>query len=454
MTDNKTELLGKQNVGKLLFRLSVPAITAQIINLLYNLVDRMYIGHIRNVGKLALTGVGVCLPIIIIIFAFSYLISMGGAPRASIFLGKNDVDSAEKILGNSFSMLVIVSLTLTVFLLIFSKELLMVFGASEYTIKYSIEYLNIYVIGIVFVQLTLGLNAFITAQGFSKISMYTVIIGAVLNIVLDPIFIFILKLGVSGAALATVISQCISTIWVLSFLVGKKTNIRLKKKNLKICCKIIMPCIALGLAPFVMQSTESLLAICFNRSLLSYGGDIAVGSMTILTSIMQLSMLPLVGLTQGAQPIISYNYGAKNIVRVKKTLKLLIINSIVFSLVMWSAIMIFPKGFIRLFNNDIILVEFASKALRIYSAVLFLFGIQIACQQSFIAFGNAKTSLFLALLRKIILLIPLIYILPNFFGNKTDAVFLSEPIADFVSVVTTSIMFFLYFKKIEKQMIK
>lgn len=451
MQHNQTEELGTCSVGKLLFKLAVPAIAAQIINLLYNLVDRMYIGHIADVGKLALTGVGVCLPLIMIISAFAALVSMGGAPRASIFLGKGEKDNAEKTLGNSFTLLVIISITLTIVFLLFSKDLLLLFGASENTIEYATSYMKIYSLGTIFVQLTLGLNAFISAQGFAKTSMLTVLIGAITNIILDPIFIFGLNMGVAGAALATIISQSLSMIWILFFLTGKKTTLKIRKKHLRLSKDIILPSIALGLSPFIMQSTESLIAVCFNSSLLKYGGDIAVGAMTILTSVMQFSMLPLTGLTQGGQPIISYNFGAKNADRVKKTFKLLLISCLTYSTVLWGAAMISPQLFVLIFNSDPELVAFASHALRIYMAVSCIFGIQIACQQTFIALGNAKASLFLALFRKVILLIPLIYIMPMFMADKTTAVFMAEPVADILAVTTTAILFIVQFKKSIKE---
>ncbi len=451
MQQNKTEELGSCSVGKLLFRLAVPAIAAQIINLLYNLVDRMYIGHIDNIGKLALTGVGVCLPLIMLISAFAALVSMGAAPRASIFLGKGEHENAEKTLGNSFSLLIILSLIITVIFFFFAKDLLLLFGASENTIEYAVDYMGIYSLGTIFVQLTLGLNSFISAQGFATVSMMTVLIGAICNIVLDPILIFGFNMGVSGAALATIISQSVSMIWILFFLTGKKSTLKLRKKNLHLSKDIIIPSIILGLSPFIMQSTESLIAVCFNSSLLKYGGDIAVGAMTILTSVMQFSMLPLTGLTQGGQPIISYNYGAKNSARVKKAFNLLLISCVSYSFILWALAMITPRSFVLIFNNDPELVEFTSRALRIYMAVSCIFGVQIACQQSFIALGNAKTSLFLALLRKVILLIPLIYIIPMFMSDKTTAVFIAEPVADLLAVTTTSIIFFIQFRKSMKE---
>ena len=450
--NSSTQELGTGKIGTLLWRLAMPAIAAQIINLLYNLVDRMYIGRIPGVGAMALTGVGVCLPLIMVISAFAALASMGGAPRASIYLGEGDVESAEHTLGNSVTLLLCLSFALTAIFLIFGERLLLSFGASPNTIGYARAYMDIYTMGTIFVQLTLGLNAYISAQGFSKISMMTVLIGAVLNIVLDPIFIFTFGMGVSGAALATIISQAVSMIWILRFLTGPKTTLRIRRKYLPLKKEIFLPCVALGLSPFIMQATESLIAVCYNASLLKYGADIAVGAMTILTSVMQFSMLPMMGLSQGAQPILSYNYGAKNPERVKEAFKLLLICSLVYSLTIWASTMLFPEFFIRIFNNNPELVAFTAHAMRIYMSMAGIFGIQIACQQTFIALGNAKSSLFLAVLRKILLLIPLIYILPLFLPNKTDAVFLSEPIADLLAVLTTATMFYFQFRKSLRKM--
>lgn len=439
--------LGKEPVGHLLFILAVPAITSQVVNALYNMVDRMYIGHIPEVGSAALTGVGVCFPIIMIISAFAYLFGMGGAPRASIFMGKKDNDTAEKILGNCTTSLMIIAVLLTVLVLIFQEPLLYLFGASENTIGYAMDYMTIYAIGTIFVQLTLGLNAFISAQGFSKISMLTVVIGAVTNIVLDPIFIFGLNMGVQGAAVATVMSQALSAIWAFWFLSGKNTILKLKRENLKINFHILLPCIALGVAPFAMQATESVLVLCFNSSLLKYGGDLAVGAMTILSSVMQFAMLPLQGLTQGGQPIISYNYGAKQGDRVQKAFKLQTISCFSYSSILWLLIMIFPNLFVAIFTSDPQLTEITIWALRIYMAGVLLMGIQISCQQTFIAFGNSKKSAFLAVFRKILVLIPLIYILPMFISDQVFAVFLAEPIADTIAVLTTSTMFYFEMKK-------
>lgn len=450
--NSKENELGTKSIGKLLFNLALPAITAQIVNVLYNMVDRMYIGHIPKIGASALTGVGVTLPLIMIISAFAALVSMGGAPRASIMMGKGDKDTAERILGNCATGLVCVSVILTVLIFIFGKNLLLLFGASENTIGHAWDYMSIYAIGTIFVQLALGLNAFITAQGFSRISMTTVLIGAITNIILDPILIFGFGMGVKGAALATIISQGISAAWVLKFLLGKKTTLRIKKKYLPLDFKIFLPCVALGMAPFIMQSTESILAICFNSSLLKYGGDIAVGAMTILTSVMQFSMLPLTGLTQGAQPIVSFNYGARNTTRVKQAFFLLLKSCLVYSVSLWALVMAFPHIFAQIFTNNPELIATTIPALRIYMATSLIFGIQIACQQTFIALGNAKTSVFLALLRKVFLLIPLIFILPLFLSDKVSAVFLAEPVADFIAVTVTGSLFLIQFKKVLKEL--
>ena len=451
-TQTRTDQLGTEPVGRLLLKLAAPAIAAQIINLLYNLVDRIYIGHIAGVGQMALTGVGVCVPLITLISAFASLVGMGSSPRASIFLGKGEKDKAEQTLGNSVTLLTLIALALTVVFLLFSRNLLLMFGASENTIGYAVDYMRIYSLGTLFVQFTLGLNMFITAQGFAKTSMLTVMIGAVCNIILDPIFIFVLKLGVSGAALATILSQCVSMVWILRFLTGPKTVLRIRGANLRLSAEIILPAIALGLSPFIMMSTESLLSICFNSSLLKYGGDIAVTTMTIASSVMQFSQMPLQGLTQGSQPIVSYNFGARNMSRVKQAFRFLLAARLCYSMTLWALVMFAPQMFIHMFNSDPELIAFAVPCLRIYMLMSGIFGIQIACQQTFIALGNAKNSLFLAVLRKIILLIPLIYLMPVLFpGDKTRAVFTAEPVADFLAVTTTSCMFASYFRKIMKE---
>lgn len=443
--------LGKDSLGPLLLKLALPAILAQIINVLYNMVDRMYIGHIPKVGPSALTGVGVTMPVIMAISAFAALVSMGGAPRASIMLGRGEHPKAEKILGNCTVMLVIMAIILTAVFLIWGEPILMVFGASEATIGYALDYMRIYALGTIFVQLALGLNAFINAQGYAKIGMITVAIGALCNIVLDPIFIFSMSMGVKGAALATIISQAISSIFVVYFLTSKRSGLRIKLDNLKLDFQVILPCLALGLSPFIMQFTESVISVCFNTSLLKYGGDIAVGSMTILTSVMQFSMLPLQGLTLGAQPIISFNYGAENIDRVKRAFKLLLKISLSYSMLLWAVAMFIPDTFIYIFTSHGELATYTRWAIRIYMAASGIFGIQIACQQTFIAIGNAKTSVFLAVLRKVLVLIPLIFILPMFIENQAFAVFLAEPIADTIAVSVTATLFYQTYKRLGKE---
>ncbi len=448
MENSKVNDLANERVGKLLFRLAVPAIAAQLVNMLYNIVDRMYIGHIEGIGATALTGVGVCFPILMVISAFSALVGMGGAPRASIKMGQGDYDGAEKTLGNCFITLLGISVVLTALFLVFKERLLLLFGASENTLPYANSYLTIYVCGTIFVQIALGMNAFISSQGYATTGMLTVLIGAVTNIVLDPLFIFVFQMGVRGAAIATVISQAVSAVWVMAFLFGKRSRLRIRPKNFRLDAKIILPVFALGVSPFIMQSTESLLNIAFNSSLQKYGGDLAVGAMTILSSLMQILNLPLMGLAQGAQPIISFNYGAKNTERVKHAFRLLLIASLAFSLVFWAAVMLFPGMFVTIFNSEEDLMGITKWAIHIYLAAGFLMGAQLACQQTFISIGQAKSSLFLALLRKIILLIPLIYILPNFFENKVFAVFLAEPVSDVLAVTTTVCLFAFQFKRL------
>lgn len=446
MQDNKN-FLGTEPIGKLLLKLSIPTVIAQLINMLYNIVDRIYIGHIPGDGSLALTGVGVCMPVIMIVSAFAALISSGGAPRASICMGKQDNESAEKILGNCFLLQIIISFLLTAVLLIWSEDLLLAFGASENTIRYAVDYMNIYAFGTLFVQLTLGMNAFITAQGFTTISMVSVLIGAICNITLDPIFIFAFHMSVKGAALATVISQAVSTVWVVLFLCGKKTQLHLRKKYMRLESKVIIPCVALGLATFIMQASESVITVCFNSSLLRYGGDIAVGAMTILTSVMQFAMLPLQGIGQGAQPISSYNYGAKNADRVKKTFRLLLITCLAYSVSLWAAVQLVPRVFVSIFTSDASLVTFTAPMLKIYLGGLFLFGIQIACQMTFTSLGKAVNSIVVAVVRKFVLLLPLIYIMPHVVSNPTAGVYMAEPIADVIAVTFTSVLFAVQFKK-------
>ena len=454
MNDNKS-FLGTEPIGKLLMKLALPTVAAQLINMLYNIVDRIYIGHIPGDGALALTGVGVCMPIIMIVSAFAALVGNGGAPRATIYMGKKDNDTAEKILGNCFIAQIIISAFLTMVLLIWNRDLLLAFGASENTINYAVAYMNIYAFGTVFVQLTLGMNLFITAQGFAKTGMLSVLLGAVTNIILDPVFIFGFHMGVRGAALATILSQALSCIWVLCFLFGKKTILKLKKRYMAVKKEILFPCLALGSSVFIMQSSESVISVCFNSSLLKYGGDLAVGAMTILTSVMQFAMLPLQGLGQGAQPIISYNYGAGNKERVKGAFWLLLKCSMFYSVLFWAVVMLFPQMVVGMFTSDAVLAAFTRDALKIYMAVVGLFGIQMACQITFGALGNAKASILVAVMRKFVLLIPLIYIMPAIFtADKARAVYMAEPVADTLAITFTGFLFFFQFRKVLRQMNK
>ena len=457
---NKAELTRLQRkfescVGQLLSLEHSKTSAAQLINMLYNIVDRIYIGHIPDIGADALTGVGVCMPLIMIVSAFAALVGYGGAPRASIFMGKQDKESAEKTLGNCFVLQIVISVVLTAVLLIWNRDLLMAFGASKKTIEYGVNYMNIYALGTIFVEITLGMNAFITAQGFAKTGMLSVLIGAVSNIILDPVFIFGFDMDVRGAALATIISQALSCIWVVSFLCGKKTFLKIMKKNLGLTSRIILPCLALGVATFIMQASESVISVCFNSSLQKYGGDIAVGAMTILTSVMQFAMLPLQGLGQGAQPIISYNYGAGDAGRVRSAFKLLLKVSLGYSALLWILVMLFPGGFAALFTSDAALMDYTKTALRIYMGSMFLMGIQMACQMTFNALGKATESIVVAVMRKFVLLIPLIYILPlAISSSQTTAVYLAEPIADLVAVTFTAILFAVQFKKTLRKITK
>ena len=454
-TEQDKEFLRTEPLGKLLLKLALPTVAAQLINMLYNIVDRIYIGHIPDIGATALTGVGVCMPLIMIVSAFAALVGYGGAPRASIFMGKKDKESAEKTLGNCFVLQIIISVILTAVLLIWNRDFLMAFGASENTIEYGVSYMNIYALGTIFVEITLGMNAFITAQGFAKTGMLSVLIGAVANIILDPIFIFGFNMDVRGAALATIISQALSCIWVVGFLCGKKTYLKIKKKNMGLTPKIILPCLALGVATFIMQASESVISVCFNSSLQKYGGDIAVGAMTILTSVMQFAMLPLQGLGQGAQPIISYCYGAGDSGRVRGAFKLLLKVSLGYSILLWILVMMLPGGFAAMFTSDPQLMEYTKTALRIYMGSMFLFGIQMACQMTFNALGKAAESIIVAVMRKFVLLIPLIYIMPQIIrSDQTMAVFMAEPIADLLAVTFTAILFAVQFKKTMKNIEK
>ena len=449
--NQQTAALGTAPVGPLLFRLALPTITAQVVNLLYSIVDRIYIGRIPLEGKLALTGMGVTFPVITLISAFAALIGMGGAPRASIALGAKEHDRAERILGTCTAALWALALVLTALFLLFQAPLLKLFGASAATLPYAMQYLNLYVLGTVFVMTSLGLNGFITAQGRSSVAMKTVVIGAVLNTALDPLFIFVLKMGVRGAV-ATIISQAVSAAWVLRFLTGKQTVLRLKRAYFRIDRPVLASAVGLGASPFVMQSTESLLTIAFNVSLQKYGGDAAVGAMTILTSVAQMIQLPLTGLAQGAQPILSYNFGAHRPDRMKQVVRCNIALAVVFAASIWGIVQLTPHAVVHLFTSDTSLTDMTVWALRIYMALGFTNAFQTGFQQSFVALGEAKISLFLALERKVFLLIPFILILPHFFADKLFAVFLAEPVADLLAAATTTTLFLIRFKQITRDM--
>lgn len=444
----KANDLGRDPVGRLLFRLALPAIAAQLVNALYNVVDRMYIGHMAPDGDLALTGLGLTFPIIMFVSALSALVGMGGGSRAAIAMGEGDQDKAEGILGSCVALLVCMAVGATVVFQVFREPLLTLFGASGNTLPYASAYLKIYLWGTISVQAALGLNNFITTQGFSGRAMLTVVIGAAINIVLDPIFIYGLKLGVQGAALATVLAQTVSAIWAVSFLLGKRTKLRLRREKLRLNGTYLRPVVALGVSPFIMQSTESLVMICFQSSLSKYGGDPAVGAVTIASSISQTFYMPFQGLAQGASPIIGYNYGSGDLDRVKKTFKLLLCWSVGTAAALWGVMMLFPGAFVAVFNDKPQLSAIATWCLGIYMAGFVPMSVQSACQQTFVALGQAKVSLFLALLRKIILLIPLIYIFPLFLSDKVFAVFLAEPVADCLAATTAAATFAWSFPRI------
>ena len=450
MTGNGKQDMGTGSVKKLMAKMAVPALVAQLVNLLYNIVDRIYIGHLPEIGATALTGVGLFAPILMLITAFAMLAGAGGAPRAAIAMGKGDTDTAERIMGNCFTVLLGLAVVLTAALLEYAPALLRLFGASDATLPYAVSYGRIYLLGSVFVLIVMGMNPFITTQGFARVSMLTTVIGAVINIVLDPILMFGLKLGVRGAAIATVLSQAVSAGWILRFLTGKKTVLRLKAGNMRLQRQVILPCLGLGLSSFVMVSTESVLSVCFISSLSRYGGDVAVGAMTVLTSINQLITMPLSGICQGGQPLISYNYGAGKLKRVKEAFFCQFAVCVAYTTVFWAALMAFPRLFAGIFTNDTELVRYTGWAIRIFLACSFSVGFQISCQQAFMALGQAKISLLMACLRKLILLIPLIFILPPFFTDKAMAVFLAEPVSDFAAAAVTTLTFFRFFRKLMK----
>jgi len=441
--DNKLETMP---LKRLIIDLALPSVTAQLINVLYNIVDRIYIGKIPEVGLSALTGLGVSLPIITLISAFAAFVGMGGAPLAAIELGRNNKNKAEEILNSGFILLIIFSITLTLFFMIFKTPLLYKFGASENTISYAQDYLNIYLIGTIFVQTALGLNPFISCQGNARTAMISVLIGAILNIALDYVFIFLFGLEIKGAALATITSQGVSAIWVLRFLISKKSMIKIKRANFKLKLSSAKKIMTLGISPFIMQSTESFIIIILNSGLKKYGNDFYVGSLTVMQSIMQLIVIPIQGVTQGVQPIISYNFGSGNHGRIRKTFKIILLFSLTATMVSGIIVILFPKFLAGIFTNDENLINIIDNYLPIFICGMCTFGVQMACQATFIGLGQAKVSLFMAILRKIILLIPLALILPMFLG--VSGVYLAEPIADFTAATVTGTVFFLSFEKI------
>lgn len=445
--DKVSNILETMSVGRLFVKMAVPAVLSQLINILYNLVDKMFIGHMRTGGAESLAGLGVTTPVILFLSAFAALVSMGGAPKAAIALEKNERDMAERIMGSCMAFLLIISVFLTAGMLIWGKDILLLFGASEDTISYAVEYMRIYCLGTVFIQLSLGLNTFITTQGYARISMINVAIGAVINVILDPVLIYVCKLGIKGAALATVFAQAVSCVFIIGFLISEKSSIKLRKTYIRIDWKLLMPCILLGISPALMQITENMVAISFNTVLQRYGGDMAVASMSILNSVMQFVMLLLPGLVQGAQPILSYNLGAGLMERVRKTFHYLLLSCILGSCIIWMVCMVFPKNIISIFTNNTALREYSVTPLRTYLCLLCIYGIQVACQYSFVALDQAKTAIFLTIWRKIILLIPLIFLLPHIVPDPTIGVFLAEPIADFVAVCTTGSLFYRYYRR-------
>ena len=437
--------MGTGSVKKLMVKMAVPALVGQVVNLLYNIVDRIYIGHIPEIGGMALTGVGLFTPILMLITAFAMMAGSGGAPRAAIAMGQGNKERAEQILGNCFTVLMGFAVVLTLVFYVACPTLLRWFGASDVTLPYAVEYGRIYILGSVFVLVTMGMNVFITTQGFATISMLTTVIGAGVNIILDPILIFGLNMGVKGAAIATVASQAISAVWILAFLIGKKTMLKLQPKNMVLIPSVILPCLGLGVSTFVMLSTESVLSISFTSSLAKFGGDVAVGAMTVLTSINQLMTMPLSGICQGGQPLISFNYGARKYDRVKEAFFCQFFTCVGYTVIFWLILMLMPDVFAGIFTSDVALVSYTAWAIKVFLALGFSVGFQISCQQAFMALGQAKISLLMALLRKVFLLIPMIFVLPNFFENKAFAVFLAEPVSDIIAAAVTTFMFFRFF---------
>ncbi|MCM1136536.1 MAG: MATE family efflux transporter [Clostridium sp.] len=447
MDANEENKLAKERIPKLLWSLAIPAICAQLITLFYNLIDRIFIGRMEN-GIMAMGAIGICAPVVTVVSAFCGLFGQGGAPLAAISMGKGDKEEEEEYLGNSFWMLVVSSAVIMAVVLIFQTPLLTLFGASENTLPYAKQYITVYCLGTVFIQLTVGMNYYITTQGFAKTAMITTMLGGVLNMLLDPVFIFALHMGVRGAALATVISQFISFLWVMRFLFGKKTSLRLHPGTIRLSAPRLKEIMVLGSAPFFMNISEGVLNICFNNQALRFGGDIAVGAMTILFSIFQFMLLPVEGVAQGSQPIIGYNYGAGKFDRVRETVKLSVISTLTFTMCATAAVMLAPGFFIGIFNSNPELVLLGKNMLRIYIGGMFVLGLNSTCQETYNSLGEGKKAFFFAFYRKVILLIPLLYILPHALPAwGVMAVMLAEPIADIVTTATNAVHFRYFLKK-------
>lgn len=452
MKSKNEEKLASGPIIKTMLELGIPTFIAQFINLLYNIVDRIYIGHIKDIGATALTGVGICFPILTLISAFASIVASGGGPLTGIAFGEGNKKKAEKILGNGVSLLIIFGIVLTIVFQIIKKPFLYMFGASDATYPYADEYLTIYLCGTILVMLVLGLNTFIIVQGESTIAMVTVIIGAIINLILDPIFIFLLKLGVRGAAIATIISQLVSAVWIIRFLCSKKATIKIQKENLKIDTSVVKKIFALGISPFIMGATESLITIIFNSSAQKYGNDLYVGSITILQSVIQIIFTPLNGFNQGVSPIVSYNYGAKNYARVRKTCISIIAAEEIFCSVLTCLFMLIPRFISGFFTNDAKLLDICAEMLPIFIAGMLVFGLQSACQNCFMALGKAKQALFFAMFRKVILLTPLALILPIAM-NDILGLYIAEPISDATSAICCFIVFIITLKDVMKEAI-
>lgn len=443
---------GNGSIVKAILRLAVPMIFAQLINVLYNIVDRIYIGHIPDASTQALTGIGLALPIITIISAFANLFGSGGAPLFSMARGAGEEEKAKKIMGNSFSMLLLSGVLLAVICFLFKRPLLHLFGASELSYPYADAYISIYLIGTVFVMISLGMNPFINAQGFSLMGMLTVAIGAVFNLILDPIFIFVLDMNVKGAALATIISQFVSAVWVLFFLTGKKAILPLKRKDMKLEKALVKSITNLGLSGFMMSFTTGAVQIACNATLARYGGDLYIGIMTVINSVREIITLPVLGLTYGSQPVLSFNYGAKKYDRIKTAIKFVTCLCVGFLLFMWGLLLAFPNFFIHLFNSDPALLEKGVPAMHLYFFGIFMMALQFAGQSTFVALGKAKQAVFFSIFRKIIIVVPLTFLLPMIGNLGTDGVFMAEPISNFIGgLACYATMIFTVWRKLGKE---